>query len=277
MTKSILITGCSSGIGADCAQALKQRGWRVFAACRNPEDCERLAALGFESPLIDYSETTTVQEGFSEVIAATNGSLDALFNNGAFGLFGAVEDIPTAGLREIFETNFFGWHELTRLALPVMRNQGAGRIVQCSSTLGFCYLPWRGAYSATKHALEAMSNTLRIELRDTNIRVIVIEPGPITTLFRQNSARMSDRWIDWDHSPYARKYNSGLRQRLRDGTGKKDPFELSPLAVSNTVIRALEARNPRPRYMVTGVTHIAAALCRCLPMRTLDKIAAQIN
>ncbi|MCY4151985.1 MAG: SDR family NAD(P)-dependent oxidoreductase [Aestuariivita sp.] len=277
MTKSILITGCSSGIGADCAQVLKRRGWRVFAACRKRKDCERLEALGFESPLIDYSDASTIHKGFSEVMEATNGSLDALFNNGACGLFGAVEDISTAGLREIFETNFFGWHELTRLVLPVMRSQGAGRLVQCSSTLGFCYLPWRGAYTATKHALEALSNTLRIELRETNIRVIVIEPGPITTLFRQNSALMSARWIDWDNSPYTTKYNSGLRQRLSDGRGKKDPFELPPSAVSKKVIKALESRNPRPRYMVTGVTYIAAALCRGLPMRTLDKIAAQIS
>ncbi|MCB1311820.1 MAG: SDR family NAD(P)-dependent oxidoreductase, partial [Sedimentitalea sp.] len=152
--KSILITGCSSGIGLDAARGLRARGWRVFAACRQPGDCERLAAEGFESPRIDYCDEARIASGLDAVLAATGGTLDALFNNGAHQLAGAVEDLPVAGLRDIFESNFFGWHELTRRVIPVMRAQGHGRIVQCSSGIGLVAIPWRGAYAATKFALE---------------------------------------------------------------------------------------------------------------------------
>ena len=157
--KSLLITGCSSGIGHDAALKMKERGWRVFASCRKPEDCKRMVDLGFESPLIDYNDAQSIADGLQEVLDATGGTLDALFNNGAHGLPGAVEDIPTDALRSIFEANFFGWHELTRLVIPVMRKQGHGRIVQCSSILGLVAFPWRGAYVATKYALEGLTDT----------------------------------------------------------------------------------------------------------------------
>ena len=274
--KTILITGCSSGIGEDAAHALRARGWRVFASCRKAEDCARLRAEGFESPLIDYTDTDSITRGLQETLGATGGTLDALFNNGAHGFFGAVEDLPTQGLREIFETNFFGWHELTRQVIPVMRAQGHGRILQCSSTLGFTYIPWRGAYSATKRALEAMSDTMRIELRGTGIDVVLIEPGPITTMFRVKGIPFFERWIDWENSPRRADYENGLIRRLYHGSGKKDLFELPAAAVSAKVIRALEARRPKARYRVTGATHIAAALHRTLPDRALDAIASRI-
>ena len=178
MQKSILITGCSSGIGLDAAHGMRARGWRVFASCRQPRDCDRLRAQGFESPRIDYTDTNSITSGLHQVLEATGGTLDALFNNGAHGLPGAVEDVPTDGLRLIFETNVFGWHELTRQVIPVMRAQGYGRIVQNSSVLGLVAFPWRGAYVATKYAIEGLTDTLRLELRDTNIKVILIEPGP---------------------------------------------------------------------------------------------------
>ena len=275
-SRTILITGCSSGIGKDTAYTLKKKGWRVFASCRQETDCVRLRENGFESVVIDYSDHNTIKSGLSSVLEATNGTLDALFNNGAHGLLGAVEDLPTQGLREIFESNFFGWHELTRLVIPIMRAQGYGRIIQCSSVLGFAYLPWRGAYTATKHALEAISNTLRVELRDTNIHIVLLEPGPITSQFRVNSIPIFERWFDWQNSPNKSKYESVLLQRLYEGRGRKDPFELPPSAVSKKVIHALEASKPRSHYMITGATYLATLLTWALPIRVLDRIVAKI-
>lgn len=270
--KTILITGCSSGIGYDAAVGLRARGWRVFASCRKAEDCARLVAEGFESPRIDYQDSASIAAGLSEVLDATGGTLDALFNNGAYALPGAVEDLPTAGLREIFEANFFGWHELTRAVIPVMRAQGSGRIVQCSSVLGFVTLRWRGAYVATKFALEGLTDTLRIEMADTDIEVILIEPGPVTSLIRQNSIPHFERWIDVDASPRAEQYRKSLLKRLYESRPSGDPFELPASAVTKKLIHALEARHPRPRYFVTTPTYIMGALRRLLPTRALDRI-----
>ena len=181
-TKSILITGCSTGIGYDAAHGMRAQGWRVFAACRKPEDCARL---------LDYTDEDSIHAALAEVLAATGGTLDALFNNGAYGLPGAVEDLPTEGLRHIFETNFFGWHTLTRAVIPVMRVQGSGRIVQCSSVLGIVSIPWRGAYNATKFALEGLTDTLRIEMRGSGIHICLIEPGSRPTFGSMRSPILS--------------------------------------------------------------------------------------
>jgi len=178
MAWTILITGCSSGICHDASHGLRAAGWRVFASCRKAEDCARLMAEGFESPRIDYEDAESIATGLAEVLEATGGTLDALFHNGAYAIPGAVEDLPTGALRQIFEANLFGWHELTRHVIPVMRAQGHGRIVMNSSVLGFVGLKWRGAYVATKHALEGLTDVLRLEMRDTPVKVILIEPGP---------------------------------------------------------------------------------------------------
>ena len=273
--KAILITGCSSGIGYCAAHGLKNAGWRVFAACRKSEDCARLHAEGFESPLIDYSKPDTIQQGLNEVLTATGGTLDALFNNGAFGTPGAVEDLPTDALRAIFETNFFGWHELTRAVIPVMRAQGHGRIIQCSSVLGFVTLPWRGAYNATKFALEGLTDTLRIEMRDTSIHIVLIEPGPVTSKIRQNSIPHFERWINWESSPRRDHYEKTLRKRLYRDAGP-DPFELPPEAVLKKLRHALEARKPKPRYYVTTPTYMMGILRRILTSRALDRVLARI-
>ncbi len=269
--RSILITGCSSGIGLAAARALKARGWRVFAACRKEEDCTRLRAEGFEAPRIDYEDEASIEAALEEVLAATGGTLDALFNNGAYAIPGAVEDLPTAALRQIFEANLLGWHHLTRLVLPVMRAQGHGRIVQCSSVLGLITMPWRGAYNATKFALEGLTDTLRMELRDTNIKVALIEPGPITSAFRRNSITQFERWIDWRASPRAVQYETELRPRLYDSVGKAR-FELGPEAVVKKLLHALESPRPRPRYYVTVPTHFAGLMRRLLPTRALDSL-----
>lgn len=272
--KSILITGCSSGIGYDAAYAMRDAGWLVFASCRREEDCEHLRSEGFISPRIDYADPESIVNGLSEVLEATDGTLDALFNNGAFATPGAVEDLPRGALQEIFETNVFGVHELTTLALQIMRAQGHGRIVNCSSVLGFVAAPWRGAYVASKFALEGLTDTLRIEMSDTDIKVILIEPGPIGTSFRQNSIPQFERWVDWENSARAEQYRNSLLKRLYEDAGPTK-FELPPSSVSRVLLRALNARNPRARYRVTAVTRAMAVLRRLLPTRAMDAILSR--
>ncbi|MGB3244028.1 MAG: SDR family oxidoreductase [Sulfitobacter sp.] len=272
--KSILITGCSSGIGYAAAHGLRARGWRVFASCRKAEDCDRLKAEGFEAPRLDYADEETIRAALAEVLTATGGTLDALFNNGAYAIPGAVEDLPTDALRAAFEANFFGWHTLTRAVVPVMRAQGHGRIVQCSSVLGLITMPWRGAYNATKFALEGLTDTLRIEMRDTDIHIALIEPGPITTRFRINSIAQFERWIDTASSPRAAQYETQLKARLYTDRGK-DKFEFPPEAVVEKLIHAVENQRPRPRYYVTTPTYIAGFLRRLLPTRALDWVFAR--
>jgi len=270
----LLVTGCSSGIGRDAARTMAARGWRVFAACRKPEDCARLRAEGLESPRLDYADPLSIETALAEVLAATDGRLDALFNNGAHATPGAVEDLPVDALREIFEANVFGWHDLTRRVLPVMRAQGFGRIVQCSSVLGFTPMKWRGAYVSTKFALEGLTHVLRLEMRDTPIKVILIEPGPITSRIRANSIPHFERWIDWQNSPRAGQYRNTLRKRLYSDRGP-DRFELPPSAVSAKLIHALESPRPRARYFVTAPTWAMAILGRLLPVRAMDWLVAK--
>ncbi len=275
MQKSILITGCSSGIGLDAAHGMRARGWRVFASCRQQRDCDRLRAQGFDSPLIDYTDSDSITSGLQQVLDATGGTLDALFNNGAHGLPGAVEDVPIEGLRLIFETNVFGWHELTRQVIPVMRAQGHGRIVQNSSVLGLVAFPWRGAYVATKYAIEGLTDTLRLELRDTDIKVILIEPGPVTSKIRVNAIPVFERFIDWKSSALRQRYEDTLLKRLYESSGP-DKFELPASAVTAKLAHAVESKRPRPRYYVTTPTYIAGYLRRILPTRAIDRILSGI-
>ena len=272
--RTILITGCSSGIGYAAAHTLRERGWKVFASCRQTRDCERLAAEGFDAPQLDYTDASSIAAALDHVIEQTGGTLDALYNNGAHATPGAVEDLPTDALREIFESNFFGWHELTRKIIPVMRAQGHGRIIQCSSVLGLVTMPWRGAYNSTKFALEGLTDTLRIELRDTPIHVTLIEPGPITSSIRANSIPHFERWIDWKSSARKAQYESALLDRLYTARGP-DRFELPPQAVVDRLIHALEADRPRPRYYVTTPTRISGILKRILPTRALDWVLSR--
>ena len=272
--KTILITGCSSGIGYDAAHGLRARGWRVFASCRQERDCDRLRDEGFESPQLDYGDEASIHRALGEVLEATGGTLDALYNNGAYAVPGAVEDLPTGALREIFEANVFGWHSLTRAVVPVMRAQGHGRIVNCSSVLGLVPMPWRGAYVSTKYALEGLTDVLRIEMRDTPIDVILIEPGPITSRIRANSVPHFETWIDWRASPRARQYEASLLKRLY-AAPSKDRFELPPSAVTDKLVRALEHPRPNPHYYVTFPTHLMGRLRRLLPTRALDALIAR--
>ncbi|MCT8159294.1 SDR family oxidoreductase [Pseudoruegeria sp. SHC-113] len=269
--KSVLITGCSSGIGYDAAHGLAKRGWRVFATCRKEEDCARLRGEGLESFVLDYTDEASIAAAVAESLSRTGGTLDAVFNNGAYAVPGAVEDLPTDALRAIYETNLFGYHELTRRLIPVMRAQGHGRIVNCSSILGFVTAPFRGAYVSSKYALEGLSDTLRIEMQGTGIEVILIEPGPITSKIRQNAIPHFERWIDWEASPRAEQYRRKLMKRLYEDRGP-DKFELPAEAVTQKLIHALESKRPRPRYYVTTPTYIMGALRRILSTRALDKL-----
>jgi NAD(P)-dependent dehydrogenase (short-subunit alcohol dehydrogenase family) len=272
--RSILITGCSSGIGLDAARVLRQRGWRVFATCRQEADCAKLRAEGLDSFRLDYADEDSITAAVAEVVARTGGTLDALFNNGAFACPGAVEDLPRGALREIFETNLFGYHDLTRQVIPLMRAQGHGRIINCSSVLGLVGLTWRGAYVATKFAMEGLSDVLRIEMKGTGIEVILIEPGPIATKIRENAIPHFEKWIDWEHSARRDQYLS-LRGRLYDKKLKKDAFELEPAAVTAKLIHALDARRPKARYYVTVPTYLMGFARRVLPTRALDWLIAK--
>ena len=273
MQRNVLITGCSSGIGLDAARGLRARGWRVFASCRQQADCDRLIAEGFDSPRLDYADEASIAAALAQVLEATGGTLDALYNNGAFACPGAVEDLPRGALREIFETNLFGTHDLTRRVIPVMRAQGHGRIVNCSSVLGLVGMKWRGAYVSTKFALEGLTDVLRIEMQGTGIHVSLIEPGPVTSRIRANAIPHFEKWIDWEASARAPEYAS-LRGRLYESRGP-DRFELPASAVTKKLIHALESRRPRARYYVTTPTYLMGALRRILPTRTLDWLIAK--
>ena len=267
-TRSVLITGCSSGIGLDAARGLRARGWRVFATCRQEADCARLRAEGLESFPLDYADEASIAAAVDEVVARTGGTLDALYNNGAFACPGLVEDLPRGALRAIFETNLFGYHDLTRRVIPLMRAQGGGRIVNCSSVLGLVAAQWRGAYVATKFAMEGLTDVLRIEMRGTGIDIILIEPGPITSSIREKAIPHFEKWINWEASPRAADYRS-LLDRLYTSRGP-DKFELPASAVTAKLIHALEAPRPKARYYVTTPTHIAGILRRIMPTRALD-------
>jgi len=270
--RSILITGCSSGIGHHLAHALHERGWQVLATCRKEADCARLRDEGLTSFRLDYEDQASIEAGFTQALEHTGGRLDALFNNGAYAMPGAAEDLPTDALRQIFEANFFGWHSLTRLAIPVMRAQGHGRIVMNSSVLGFIALRFRAAYVSTKHAVEGYSDTLRLELAGTGIHLILLEPGPIRTKIRENARAHYERWIKPRDSAWADTYANVVEKRLYDPDPPPDAFELSCEATSAKMIHALEHSRPRARYYVTTPTYMMGTLKRVLPTRWLDRL-----
>ncbi|OBZ91979.1 short-chain dehydrogenase [Pararhizobium polonicum] len=260
---SIIVTGCSSGIGAWCARALARDGWRVFATVRRAEDLEPLENDGIEAFLMDYTQPDSIANLVSEVFARTGGRLDALFNNGAYGQPGAVEDLPVEALRLQLETNVIGWHDLTRRVIPAMRAQGHGRIVQCSSILGIVPYKWRGAYNASKFALEGLTLTMRMELAGSGIEVSLIEPGPIASRFTANAVTYIERFIDLKGSVHAQEYERQMR-RLKGESGPSRG-KLEPDAVYTALKRALTAKKPKPHYIVTQPAKQGALLKKLLP------------
>lgn len=275
MQKTILITGASTGIGYEAAQALRIAGYRVIASCRKITDVARLTTEGFECLQLDLSDSGSIQTAFKELMALTRGEIYALFNNGAYGQPGAIEDLPIDALRKQFDTNFFGWCELTRLILPVMIKQGYGRIIQNSSILGIAAMPLRGAYNASKYAIEGISDTLRLELVGTGVFVSLIEPGPIRSEFRKNALTALLENIDTEQSRHRDIYAKAINRLGKAETNT--PFTLEPAAVIKRLKHALESPRPQARYYVTFPTYLVGVMKRILPNHLLDKLLLKIG
>ena len=273
--RGVLITGCSSGIGKCVAAGLRSRGYRVFATARKAEDVARLRDEGYEALQLDLADSASIRAAVAEVLERNDGRLFALFNNGAYGQPGAVEDLTREVLLEQFETNVLGWHELTAAVLPAMRRQGYGRIVQNSSVLGLISLRYRGAYVASKFAIEGLSDTLRLELHGTGIHVCLVEPGPVESAFRENAYAAFKRNIDVAGSAHSRIYKR-VEARLAADDGDT-PFTLPATAVLDKVVHALESRRPRPRYYVTVPTYLFGTLRRLLSSRWLDAVLLHVS
>lgn len=269
--RPVLITGCSSGIGRCAARMLRQRGYLVLATARQLADVEDLRQEGFHAWRLDLAAEDSIHQALGEILPFTQGRLYGLFNNGAYGQPGALEDLPVAALRQQFQTNVFGLHELTRRVIPIMRQQGMGRIVQNSSVLGFVAMPYRGAYVASKYAVEGLTDTLRLELAGSGVFASLIEPGPIASRFRNNAHQAFLRHVDGQNSRFARQYEAMIA-RLN---GPATPFTLPPEAVVGRLIQALEETPPRARYRVTLPTHLFARLKCLLSDRLLDALLSR--
>ena len=276
MSKSILITGCSTGIGLDAALQLQQRGYEVIASVRKAEDIDKLTNLGLKQVIqLDLRSPESIAAAVDKTLELTGGELFALFNNGAYGCPGAVEDLTRDAIRRQFETNLFGTMELTNLLLPTLMKQQDARVIQCSSVLGLVTLPYRGAYNASKFALEGLTDTLRQELRGTSVKVCLIEPGPILTDFRKNSLAAFKEEIDIETSRHQEKYKANLEKLEKPGAAV--PFTSGPEAVTKKLIHALESKRPEPRYYVTFPTYLLGYLRRLLSTRLLDQLLAKVN
>ena len=269
MQRSVLITGCSSGIGRCVATGLKQRGYRVFATARKKDDVKALTGEGFESCRLDVGDSASIESAVETVLDKTGGVLYALFNNAGYAQPGAVEDLSRDMLRQQFETNLFGAQDLANRLIPVMRNQGEGRIIYNSSVLGLVALRFRGSYIASKFAMEGLVDTLRMELQGSGVHAVLIEPGPVSSNFRRNAYAMFRDNIDKEKSCFREIYQ-GVERRLAKEDDTDVPFTLGPEAVLDKVIQALESKRPRARYYVTVPTYGFAFLKRILPVRLLD-------
>lgn len=273
--KHIVITGCSSGIGLEAAIGLHARGHKVIASVRNAADLDHFQALGITCVLLDLDSDDSINTGLDTVLQQLDGRIDVLFNNAAFGQPGAVEDLTREILQAQFNTNVFGTQQLTNQIIKVMRRQGSGRIIYNSSVLGLVALPYRGAYNASKFALEGLADTLRLELRGSGISVSLIEPGPIISQFRANAFAKYQQHIDKTRSAHQHIYQA-MENRLTK-TGPAAPFTLPASAVVDKLIHAVEAKRPKIRYFVTIPTYLLATLKRLLPGRTMDWLLAKIS
>ena len=271
--KTILITGCSSGIGLHAALTLSARGYQVFATARKEQDIVMLKEKGLSAYLLDVTMPESIEYTLAKVLEQTGGQLDFLFNNGAFGQPGALEDLSTEALKAQFETNVFGWHELTKQVIPVMRKQGHGRIIQCSSVLGFVSMAYRGAYNASKYAIEGLTDTLRLELKSANIDVVLLQPGPINTQFRANALAAFQDNIDVEASVHKTEYQQQIERLVSEKSNAA--FTLEPLDVTRALIHALESKRPKLRYRITTPTKLFAIFKRILPARLLDYLLAK--
>lgn len=273
--QTILITGCSSGIGHHCAHALQNLGYRVIACVRKTQDLARLREEGLHVIQLDLANPASVDQAWSEALELSNNQIDALFNNAAFGLPGAVEDLSREALEHQFATNVFGSQQLTNLAIKHMRHQGKGRIIYNSSVLGFAAMAYRGAYNASKYAIEGLADTLRIELKHNPIQISLIEPGPILSQFRANAYREFKQWVEPQstHSVHQNNYQAMIARLAK--TEASAPFTLGPEAVCKALLHALQSKHPKTRYRVTLPTKTFALLKRLLPTRSLDWVLAK--
>ena len=271
-TKNILITGCSSGIGKDVAITLHNKGWRVFATCRSKTDCTFFTKLGIESFPLDLLKEESINYAVNLVKEKTKSQLDVLFNNGAYAIPGAIQDIPRSAMREIFEVNVFGQIDLINRCIPLMMSSDYPKIINCSSVLGFISLPYRGLYSATKYSIEALTDALRRENYDSKIKFVLIQPGPIKTDIKKRSIQHFDKWIDWKKSVHQKTYENKVIKRLYDNNYKDsfNGYELQPDEVTKILINVLNSKKPKARYKITIQTKIAQIMIKLLPTNTLD-------
>ena len=271
--RTIIVTGASSGVGAHCARALKADGWRVFATARKDRDIAALEADGIEAFYLDYREPQSIEALVASVLERTGGRLDALYNNGAHAQAGAVEDLPVEALREQFEANFFGWHDLTRRLVPVMRKQGHGRMIHCSSILGLMPARFRGAYCASKYALEGLMLSLRQELEGSGVHVSLIEPGPIESKIHGNGMTWFLKHVDYPNSVHRAGYRAQMEQVRADS--KRSRIRANPEVVYAALRHALLSRRPRPHYVVTVPARIGILLKRLLPAPLLYRVLSR--
>ena len=271
-TKNILITGCSSGIGKNVAITLHNKGWRVFATCRSKTDCTFFTKLGIESFPLDLLKEESINCAVNLVKEKTKSQLDVLFNNGAYAIPGAIQDIPRSAMREIFEVNVFGQIDLINRCIPLMMNSDYPKVINCSSVLGFISLPYRGLYSATKYSIEALTDALRRENYDSKIKFVLIQPGPINTDIKKKSVKHFEKWIDWKKSVHQKTYENKVIKRLYDKDYKDtfNGYELQPDEVTKILINVLNSKKPKARYKITIQTKIAQIMTKLLPTNTLD-------
>ena len=271
--RTVLITGCSSGIGLCLAEGLRSAGYHVFATARKEEDVTKLKKLGFEAFMLDLASSKSINTAIYDLYQKTD-SLYALINNGAYGQAGALEDISREALEKQFQANVFGWHELTNLVLPSMKSRNIGRVIYISSVLGFVAMPFRGPYVASKFAIEGLVNTLRLELKKTKIKLSLIQPGPIESKFRHNAFLAFKENVDLSKSDYKREYKIMIERLNSD---KNVQFTLAPESVLRCVLHALESKVPKNHYRVTFPTKLFAFLCRILPSSWMDNILSRAD
>ncbi len=267
--ETVLVTGCSSGIGYHVAKGLKERGYNVYATARKAEDVERLISEGFKCLQLDYADSESVQDLANELMLLVGTNLYAVFHNGAYGQPGAVEDLTRETLEKQFATNVFGWMELNNRLIVLMRHNNRGRIIFNSSVLGLISLPFRGAYNASKYAIEGFADTLRLELSDTNVKVSLIEPGPIESQFRSNALKALKANVNMEDSVHRDRYKGTLERLAKQGN--VDPYTLKPEAVLKKVLHALESDKPQAHYYVTIPTYVMGSMKRLLPAKWMDK------
>jgi len=271
--KNILITGCSSGIGKNAAITLHNKGWRVFATCRSKNDCKFFKNLGIESFELDLQSEKSINNAVELIKKKTKSRLDALYNNGAYAIPGAIQDMPRDALREIFEVNVFGQIDLINKCIPLMMSSESPKIINCSSVLGFISLPYRGAYSATKFSIEALTDAMRRENYKEKLKFVLIQPGPINTSIKQKSIKHFEKWLDWKNSAHKKTYENQVLKRLYNNSKNSlGFFELQPEAVTKILIKVLNSKRTKERYEITIPTRIARIMIKFLPTNVLDWI-----